>query len=104
MWNNIKNSGKDGEEWDILKARINPINKIEKHNNPNNPYDYKVSKRIGDKNTEYREVKLPTAKLTENEKKFQDTHSRNYIVRRVSRNNPVHIVRNIGRKIDDLID
>jgi len=37
--------GKDAEDWEYYKAKINPMNRVERHERPNSPYDFKVKRR-----------------------------------------------------------
>jgi len=39
------NLGKDAEDWEYYKAKMNPMNKVERHEQPNSPYDYYTEKR-----------------------------------------------------------
>jgi len=39
------NLGKDAEDWEYYKAKVNILNKVERHSQPNSPYDYTVKQR-----------------------------------------------------------
>jgi len=96
MWEDIHNKGKDLEDLNYYKAKLNPFNDVQRHENSSDPYDYSVKSRIGKK--KYREVKGETAQLTDNEKELQDSHPRQFEIERGSTDNPLHDIREAGRK------
>jgi len=39
------NLGKDAEDWEYIKKKINPLNKVERSPQHNSPYDFSLKKR-----------------------------------------------------------
>ena len=94
--------GKDAEDNAYYKAKLNPLNKVERHNAVNDPYDYTVKPRFGkNKMTKYREVKTNTANLTSQEREFMKKHPRQFDEERVNSENILHDARKFGRKFKD---
>jgi len=93
--------GKDNEDYAYYKAKLNPLNKVERHKAVNANYDYKVKPRFGkNKMEKITEVKSNNAPLTAREKALKKEYPRKFKVERISSaTNPLHQVRKFGRKI-----
>jgi len=97
--------GKDAEDSAYYKAKLNPFNKVERHNAVNDAYDYKVKPRFGKyKMTKLREVKATTPKLTPREKELKKKHPRQFEEERINSDNVLHQARKTVRKLKAKFD
>ena len=95
-WARDKVAGQDAEEWAKIKQKIeHPLDKVGSHKKNDDHYDIYRNKM------KY-EVKINDTPLSEPQKEFQKRANTGVI--HVGRNNPVHVTKNIGRKIKKILE
>jgi len=100
-WASDKVAGKDGEEWAKIKQKItHPLDEVGPHKKNDDHWD--IYRKQDSKPRVRYEVKLNDTPLSEPQKEFQKRA--NTDVMRVDRNNPVHVTKNMGRKIKKIFD
>jgi len=98
-WASDKPAGIHGEKWAKITEKIaHPLDKVGTHKKNDEPYD--IYRKPRGKPRIRIEVKLNNTPLSKRQKEFQK--KRNTSVKRVSRNNPVHVTQNIKKKLQKI--